>query len=482
LNDLAAQVAQANRLLKQRSYPEAIQILAGVLELESRHRDALYTLAGIHALLKQPEQAKLYLDRLLPLVPQSSEIHANAARNALAMNEVTLAIDLARKAVGLAPQDAGARLVLADALEAGGQFLQAKLEYLVVLERDPRNVTALSNLLTLRESQVPERLVLEAQHLLSGSALSDMQRTQLNFGLAHYYYGRQEYDPAFTHIRAANAARHRWYPFDSDKFSTVIDELMRVFSKQSLAAVPAPGIRDSRPIFIVGMPRSGTTLVEQILASHSQIAAGGELVTLTNIATEIARTTEGYPRGLFGLDAGSLGHHAGQYRDKLTSISATALRVTDKMPFNFLHLGLVAALFPGARIIHCRRDPRDTCTSCHFTTFNKHLQFASDLPTLGRYYLDYRRLMDHWKSVLTVPMLEIDYESLVTDTEPTIRCLVEFCGVAWEPGCAQFHETERGILTPSRWQVRQPIYRHAIGRWRNYEKQLAPLLDILPPS
>ena len=482
MNDLAARLAHAKRLLKQRSYQEAIQTLTGVLEFEPCHLDALYTLAGIHARLRQPELAKIYLDRLLPLVPLSGEVHANAASNALALNHVELAIELSRKAVSLAPQDVAARLTLADALEASGEFSLAESEYLAVLTRDPKNVTALSNLLSLRECRDPERHEREARQLLASNALSDAQRTQLDFGLAQYFDRRQQYDQAFTHISAANATRHRWYPFDSDKFSSVVDELMRVFSKQSLAAVPAPGVRDSRPIFIVGMPRSGTTLVEQILGSHSQISAGGELPTVTNIATEIAKAPEGYPRAIFGLDTSTLSRLAAQYLNKLTSISAHAPRVTDKMPFNFLHLGLVAALFPDARIIHCRRDPLDTCTSCHFTTFNKNLQFASDLHALGRYYLDYRRLMDHWKSVLTVPMLEIDYESLVTDTEPTIRRLVEFCGVDWEPGCAQFHQTERGVLTPSRWQVRQPIYRHAVGRWRNYEKHLAPLRDVLSPA
>lgn len=469
-------------LVQQRSHQEAIEVLTRVLELEPCDRDVLYNLAGLFAGLRQPERARTYLDRLLRLMPLSSRVHSDAASNALAMNEVELAIQLGRRAVGLAPENTAARLTLAEALQAGGQFEQARSEYLAVLARDRGSAIALSGLLSLREGVVAECHEREAQQLLASGALGDAHRTELHFGLAHYYDGRQQYDRAFTHISAANTARHRRHPFDSDRFSGVVDELMQVFSTQRLGSAPVAGVRAARAIFIVGMPRSGTTLVEQILASHSQIAAGGELPTITSIATEIAKASGGYPRGLFALDAGTLGRHAAQYLDRLTGISAQALRVTDKMPFNFVYLGLIAALLPGATIIHCRRDPLDTCTSCYFTRFNDKLQFASDLRTLGRYYLDYRRLMDHWRTVLATPMLEVDYEALVADPEPMIRRLVEHCGVDWEPGCAYFHQTERGIRTPSRWQVRQPIYRHAIGRWRNYEKQLAPLLEILSPA
>jgi hypothetical protein len=144
-----------------------------------------------------------------------------------------------------------------------------------------------------------------------------------------------------------------------------------------------------------------------------------------------------------------------------------------------MHLGLIRALFPTARIIHCRRDALDTCLSCFFTTFSESLQFASDLTTLGRYYLDYRRLMKHWESVFTVPWLEVQYEALVQDTEGTVQKLLSFCDVEWDPACLRFYGTERGVRTPSRWQVRQPIYSNSIGRWRHYERHLEPLRAIL---
>jgi hypothetical protein len=172
---------------------------------------------------------------------------------------------------------------------------------------------------------------------------------------------------------------------------------------------------------------------------------------------------------------------AGYYLNQLPAISSSVLHVTDKMPFNYMHLGLIAALFPEASVIHCRRDPLDTCVSCLFTGFTESLQFACDLDTLGSYYLDYRRLMAHWRSVLPLRMLEVDYERLVRNTRGTVEELLKFCRLDWEDGCLAYHKTARGIRTPSRWQVRQPIYESSIGRWRNYASQLETLQRVLAP-
>lgn len=468
--------------LNQGRYTEAVELFSRALDIDTGHCDALNNIAVAFRALLRPEEARSYVERLIRLQPFASQGYVRAADNSLALNEVEQAIRLGRKAVRLAPASSAARLSLAESLEAGGRFKQAKFEYLSVLGRNPNEVAALAKLLALKGTSVPDPYQLQAQRLLERGEVKDSDRAQLHLALAHYFDQREEYDQAFEHLRSGNVIKSKNRPFDHGQFSQAIDRLIATFSAEFLRAAPSREERSKRPVFIVGMPRSGTTLVEQILASHSQIEAGGELPTIINIAAQVGETRGRYPEGIRELDPSALAGLAGRYLDRLNGISQEAARVTDKMPFNFMHLGLISVLLPGARIIHCRRDARDTCLSCYFTTFNEHLQFARGLEGIGRYYLEYCRLIEHWNSVLPRPMLEIDYERLVTEKEGAIRDLLAFCEVEWEPGCEEFYRTARGVRTPSRWQVRQPIYKQSVGRWRHYARDLQPLLEILAPA
>jgi hypothetical protein len=264
-------------------------------------------------------------------------------------------------------------------------------------------------------------------------------------------------------------------PYDSTLFTAAVDRLIEVFTPELFAKLPRADVRGGeRPLFIVGMPRSGTTLTEQILASHSQVVGGGELSVLLGLGMQIPD----YPHGVRDLGAKALCGLAVKYLEKLDTVSAASPRVTDKLPFNFLHIGLIALLFPKAAVIHCRRDPVDNALSCFFTGFADQIQFANDLTTIGNYYLDYARLMRHWHAVLPGRIFDLQYEEVVADTERVVRALVAHCGLEWEDACLAFHRTERGVRTPSRWQVRQPMYGSSVARWKRYEKHLEPLLEV----
>jgi tetratricopeptide (TPR) repeat protein len=467
--------------LRQTAYDEAIDFFSRALDCDPTHSDALNNIAATFNTLERAGKARSYLERLTRVLPFSARVHTQVADNCLALNDVEQAIQYGRKAVRLAPQDSSARLSLGDALEAGGRFKQAKFQYLSVLMRDPGQIGALSSVLALRGTHVAEQHARQAQHLLERGALPEKDRVQLHLGLARYCDHSRAYDLAFDHLQAANNIRFKNHPFDSTLHSQAVDRLIRVFSKDFFESLPPPGVQSRKPLFIVGMPRSGTTLVEQILSSHSRIEAGGELSTIVSIAMQMRHAALAYPEAITALDQTALTHLARQYLDKLDDVSAPADRVTDKMPFNFMHLGLIQVLFPGATIVHCQRDAMDTCVSCLFTTFGESLQFSSNLDALGQYYLDYRRLMSHWRRVLPTPCLDLTYERLVGETHQVVQELLHFCGMDWEPACEQFYQTERGVRTPSRWQVRQPIYGHSVGRWRHYERCLQPLLHVLEP-
>jgi len=471
--------------LRAEAAEQAVDCFSRALQLAPEHPDALNNLAQAQRRLGRLEQARETLERLLALRPDTAAVRYGLADIRQKLGDVDGAIDDFQHALRLNPDDRRIRLGLGDAYESAGKFKQAKMQYLNVLNREPNSPLALARLLQLREGEPDARWVSQAQALADESSTPEDGRVRLNVALGYYHDRQREHREAFRRLRMGYDIQAEREPFDSAGYSRAVDSLIDTLTAEFYAAAPTSGIDSSRPIFIVGMPRSGTTLTEQVLASHSQVAAGGELSMLLKVSYQIRElSTERlpYPRGLRSMTRIGLRQMAHRYLEHLDKVSATADHVTDKLPFNFMHLGVIALLFPNARIIHCRRQPLDNCLSCYFTSFADQIRFANRLDTLGHYYLDYERLMRHWHEVLPVEIFDLRYEEMIDDTEARIRALLEHCGLPWEEACLRFYETQRGVRTPSRWQVRQPIYRGSVERWRHYETELEPLKQILEPA
>jgi tetratricopeptide (TPR) repeat protein len=273
---------------------------------------------------------------------------------------------------------------------------------------------------------------------------------------------------------------------DADRFEDSKEELLAViersracFTRERMARLPRARHGSERPIFIVGMPRSGTSLAEQILASHPAVFGAGELTTIIGLARSALGTGRGYPECFEAWTPERVEEMANYYLRQLHELAPEAARVTDKMPFNFLHLGMIEALFPGARIVHCSRNALDTCVSCYFMEFSPKLSIFNDLATIGRYYRGYRGLMRHWAQVLTLPVFDLRYERLLSEPEQTVRDLVAFCGLEWDDACMKFHETRRVVRTFSYHQVREPLYTRSVGRARAYMRFLGPLVEAI---
>jgi tetratricopeptide (TPR) repeat protein len=303
---------------------------------------------------------------------------------------------------------------------------------------------------------------------------------QLQFALGELYDNIRNYDKAFRHYVKGNDLNPN--QFNIKHHTDTIDRSIAFFSHARVAKLQKSTLSFDRPVFIVGMPRSGTTLVEQILEAHPQVHAAGEKQYTINVAhalPQILETNLSYPECLELLTSDQLDELLTLYQFKLAQFPEDCRRITLKNPFNFLHLGLLSMIFPNARVIHCVRDPLDTCLSCYFQLFTWNLDFSFDLVDTGRYYKQYQRLMSHWKEVLDLEILDVQYEALIADQEATSRQIVEYCGLEWDEQCLRFHETQRVVNTASYDQVRKPLYHHAVGRARHYDKHLERLKAAL---
>ncbi len=354
---------------------------------------------------------------------------------------------------------------------------------------DPNHAGALSQLATLLRGKLPDEDLASLRKMLDEPEQLDGRRAVLHFGLAQALDARKEYAEAAQHLRNANAlALESWKKrgeiYDPIKHSQFVDDMLAVSTPEFFARTRGLGSDSERPVFIVGLPRSGTTLIEQVLASHSQVFGAGEL-RLTREDFELL------PAAMrSGADAmtcmSQITREAAQsltlrHLDCLNAHSATAARVVDKMPDNYMYLGLLGVLFPKAKFIHCRRDLRDVAVSCWMTNFRQ-IRWANSLDHIASRFHQYERLTEHWRKTLPVPVLEIYYEDTVGDFENVARRLVAWCGLEWEPACLEFHQTERPVRTASVTQVRQPLYTRSVARWKNYEPALKDLFAQLVPA
>lgn len=399
------------------------------------------------------------------------------------------AVALYREGVRHLPDSDALWLALAQAEEDNGQRDAARVAYERALALHPDWPFALSSLLGMLRSQAPDPLVEQTTTLLERPGLSDDDRALLGYALGKVHDGLGQYDHAMKRWHDANAARQRVAgQANPNALQQRVDRLIDafssdMFSRQTDSGNAAPLPASERFVFIVGMPRSGTTLTEQIIASHPQAFGCGELPDLAMVADTLSmdgKSDARRPDVQALLAPGALHEAIDRYTAAITRHAPNdALRLVDKEPLNFFHLGLVALMFPKARVVWCRRDPRDIAVSIYGENFALDETLATDLAGIGHYINAQQRLMRHWQAVLPLPILELHYEQLVTHTEAQARHLLEYVGLPWDPACLQFHRNTQAVQTPSRWQVRQPVHARSIGRWRNYEADLAPLFQVL---
>lgn len=429
---------------------------------------------------KEFEEAAKQYRQCLAAKPSMPTALIGLARSYVGMGKAELALPFYEQALKQNPDTPSIRIHYANALTGLGRMDDA-----AVLLRDSiargRDVAASYRMLADNHKFSGEPEELDAILALIGkpdNSSTDLVRLNHAAGKIMNDIGR--YEEAVDYFQASKLASGS--DFDIEAFRRQVDTLIASFTPQLIKSKAGFGDPSEVPVFIVGMPRSGTTLTEQICASHPAVYGAGELVKLSRVikaagyANKPTGAIQKHPQAMTQAEARSM---AADYLGFLKGLAPDAARIIDKMPHNFLYVGVIALIYPNARIIHCTRDPIDNCISCFFNTFNDRHGYNAELGKLGLYYREYRRLMRHWQQLLPDRIYESNYETMIADQEGETRRLIEFLGLQWDDASLRFYETERPVTTPSRWQVRQPIYQTSVKRWKKYENKIQPLIESL---
>lgn len=452
-----------------------------VLAREPDQVAALGILGTANQMMGNLREAADYLGRAVALQPDNTENTYKLACACQALGELDLALSHFKRALELEPGSATAigGLVRVHDQKGDAEAVRHLLPDLV--EAAARNPLVLPTLASIAPKFGIEDISLDKLlQALDRAGIPDALRARLHWAAGSLFDRRGDFDASFDHHRTSKTLTGAHY--DAGAHSAFVDRIVATFNREFLDSAPRPSQISELPVFIVGMPRSGTSLVEQILASHAQVFGAGELDTLSRMAQTLPTrlgSPQRFPECCRELTTDALDRAGMDYLSVMHRLSGNASRITDKMPHNFLHLGLIQLLFPGARIIHVRRNPLDTCLSCYFQEFSNAHAYTRNLEDLGAHYRDYQRLMEHWLRVLRIPLLDLRYEELVAHPQTMMRRLTDFCGLPWDQACEAFYKTDRVVATLSSSQVREPLNTKSIDRWKNYEHHLLPLKSAL---
>jgi tetratricopeptide (TPR) repeat protein len=508
-NDAKFLLAQGNRSISQGAYSEAIGFYQDLIRISPRHVAAINNLGAALSKLGRYKEAEAYFYQAIKIEPDFTDALSNIGNALLLKGQYAGAEQFLRRAVKLNPRFVDARVNLGLTLSFMSRLREARSQFEKALKYQPKNAEALSGLAAVAMTEgrfdqttamlnralqvnprMPRALVLQAglrkmtssdspwlknAEEVATSEISLLHESELRFAIAKYYDDVGDFNQAFQNYKRANdLLKSIAEPYDRGAYKAFVDSMIRTYTQEVVARANGGASNSMKPVFVVGMPRSGTSLAEQIIASHPSAKGAGEVEFWADTVDEhAALVREGPP------DESLREKLAGAYLRVLEAKSGDALRIVDKAPVNADYLGVIHSVFPNARIIYMQRDPIDTCLSCYFQKFVLSLNFTMDLSDLADYYRQHRRLMAHWRAVLPPgTLLDVPYEELVADQEGWSRKILDFLGLEWDERVLNFHETKRDVATASFWQVRQKMFKSSVQRWRNYEKFIGPLRDL----
>jgi tetratricopeptide (TPR) repeat protein len=460
---------------------DALSLYREALEIDAQRPETYCGLGATLYDLRRLDEAVECYEHALALRPDYPFARVSLAAALRALGRASEAEAACQAVLAAVPSQVEALVLLGQLRADRGHFSQAEELFERAVRLDPRCVSAYTSIGAQRKMTSNETEWLLSVQALLAEPLALNERIALCYALGKYFDDVGQYESAFPHYREANELTKRYGSrYDGGKLARRVDRLIERFDSAFVRELQAhPELQSGaslsdRPVFIIGMPRSGTSLAEQILGSHPQVFGAGEVRFWDDAYTALEKT---------GLDARAaaflLPTFAKEYLARLAGAPAGATRVVDKMPANFLYAGPIHAVFPRARFIHMRRDPIDTCLSIYFQNFFNMSPYGNDLEHLASYYEQYLRISDHWRAVLPqAALLEVPYEGLVAEQETWTRRMLAFVGLPWDPRCLEFHRAERTVITASRWQVRQKIHAGSVGRWKYYEPDVGPLLRL----